>query len=156
MALDPGSSSGRSATGCSVVLVEDHPVLRRRFAGQLADAGLHVVAAVGSLRAGHEAVLAHRPDVAVVDSGLPDGRGVELCREVRDALPQVILLLHAGLVTAVEEQEALALGVEAVVPKGIRGGALVTAVLLHARRRERRAGEQPRGGPDERADRLDR
>jgi DNA-binding response OmpR family regulator len=138
MAPAPGPTPGGPDTGCSVVLVEDHPVLRRRFSGQLAEAGLRVVAAVGSLRAGHDAVLTHRPDVVVVASGLPDGRGVDLCRVLRHALPQVILLLHSGLITAVDECEALDAGVVAVVPKAIRGSGLVSAVLAHARAPGRR------------------
>lgn len=104
-------------------------MLRRRFAGQLADAGLTVVAAVGTAAAGRAAVLDLRPDVAVVDSRLADGRGVELCRAVRGALPQVVLLLHARLLSPAEEREALAVGVRAVVPKSIRGSQLVSVVL---------------------------
>jgi two-component system response regulator DevR len=132
MAPAPGFSPEGSSTDCSVVLVEDHPVLRRRFTDQLADAGLRVVASVGSVEAGRDAVLMHRPDVAVVGSNLPDGRGVDLCRSVLAAFPETILLLHAGVVSAVEEREALDLGVAAVIPKAIRGGYLMTAVLTHS------------------------
>jgi DNA-binding NarL/FixJ family response regulator len=114
-----------------VVLVEDHPVLRRRFAGELIEAGL-TVAAVDSLRAGHEAVAARTPDVAVVDTALPDGRGIDFCRALRTVQPQVVLLLHTGLVNPAEAQEAMEVGVAAVVPKAIRSGDLVAAVLLHA------------------------
>jgi two-component system response regulator DevR len=116
------------------VLVEDHPVLRQQFTGRLTDAGVHVVAAVGSLFAGQDAVISHRPDVAVVASHLRDGRGIELCRTLRTAAPRVVLLLHAGVVTVFEEQEAMDAGVAAVVPKAIRGTALVAAVLAHTRR----------------------
>jgi DNA-binding NarL/FixJ family response regulator len=110
------------------VLVEDHPVLRRRFAGQLVDAGMDVVAAVGTSAAGWAAVRSLDPAVAVIDSRLPDGRGVDLCRTVRRDLPHVALLLHARLISSVEQQEALDAGVAAVVPKGIRGHDLVSAV----------------------------
>ena len=132
MAPAPGFAPGGPSAGCSVVLVEDHPVLRRRIHGQLVAAGLDVLDSVGTAEAGRDAVLAHRPDVAVVASHLPDGRGVDLCRSLRALLPQLVLLLHTGVLSAVEEREALALGVAAVIPKAIRGGELVSAVLLHA------------------------
>jgi len=106
-------------------------LLRRRFAGQLADAGLAVVATVDTCAAGLIAVRDHRPAVVVVDSRLADGRGVEFCRRVRHEIPHMVMLLHTRLITAAEEQEALAAGVAAVVPKAIRGRALVGAVRAH-------------------------
>jgi DNA-binding response OmpR family regulator len=121
----------RHPVACRVVLVEDHPLLRRRFTDQLLDDGLAVVAAVSTCAAGLAAVRDHGPTVVVVDSRLVDGRGVELCRTVRGETPHVVMLLHARLVSAAEEQEALAAGVAAVVPKGIRGRALVSAVRAH-------------------------
>lgn len=121
----------RHPAGCSVVLVEDHPLLRRRFAGQLLDDGFAVVAAVGTCAAGLASVRDHCPTVVVVDSRLADGRGVEFCRTVRGEIPHVVVLLHARLLSAAEEQEARAAGVAAVVPKGIRGRALVSAVRAH-------------------------
>lgn len=130
--MAPQDGSLRSPAGCTVVLVEDHPLLRRRFAGQLTAGGLAVLAAVDTCATGRAAVLDHRPTVVVVDSRLADGPGLELCRALRGELPDVVLLLHARLLTAAEEREALAAGVSAVVPKTIRGGALVDAVHAHA------------------------
>jgi two-component system, NarL family, response regulator DevR len=129
--MAPQSRARQPPTGCSVVLVEDHPLLRRRFAVQLAEAGLAVVATVGSCAAGLVAVRNLRPSIVVVDSRLADGRGIEFCRNVRREIPHVVMLLHTRLITATEEQEAFAAGVAAVVPKAIRGRALVSAVLAH-------------------------
>jgi DNA-binding NarL/FixJ family response regulator len=132
MGTGSGARFGPPPGGVTVVLVEEHPVLLERFTAQLADAGLRVVAAAGTLAAGLDAVLRLRPDVAVVGDGLPDGRGIELCRSACGAVPRLVVLLHAALVTPFEELEAKEAGVAAVVPKAIRGAALVAAVLAHA------------------------
>jgi two-component system response regulator DevR len=123
--------AGPPSGGVTVVLVEEHPVLLENFAGQLTDAGAHVVAAVGTLDSGLSAVLRHRPDIAVIGNGLPDGRGVDLCRAVTQVLPQLVVLLHAAVVTRVEEQEAREAGAAAVIPKAIRSAPLVAAVVSY-------------------------
>lgn len=121
--------TGPSCDGVTVVLVEEHPVLLRSFAGQLAEAGARVVAAVGTLDSGLDAVLFHRPDVAVIGNGLPDGRGVDLCRAVVQVAPRLVVLLHIAVLTRLEEVEAKEAGVAAVVPKTIRSASLVDAVV---------------------------
>lgn len=132
MATGPEVTSGRPASGVTVVLVEEHPVLRQQFARQLGDAGVQVVAAVDTVHTGLDAVLDLRPDVAVIGNPLPDGRGIDLCRALREALPQLVVLLHTAMVTRLEELEAMDAGAAAVIPKGIRGAALVAAVVAHS------------------------
>lgn len=106
-------------------------MLLQRFAGQLANAGLAVVAAAGTLSSGLDAVLRYRPDVAIIGSSLPDGRGVDLCRAVCDVLPGLVVLLHTSVFTRADELEAKQAGAAGAVPKAIRGAALVDAVAAH-------------------------
>ena len=64
-----------------VVLVEDDPATRAYLAGSVrAQAGLRLAAEAGTLRDGIEALKRHRPQVVLVDLGLPDGSGLTLVR----------------------------------------------------------------------------
>ncbi|HEY2194820.1 MAG TPA: response regulator transcription factor [Actinomycetospora sp.] len=119
-----------------VVLVEDHPAVREQLTALLRAAGLDVVAVAGDLRGGHDAVRTARPEVAVVDNRLPDGRGIDLCALLAREAPEVALIVHSGAVTDAETERALALGVAAVVPKSLRGSELLAAVR-HAAGRSR-------------------
>jgi DNA-binding NarL/FixJ family response regulator len=69
-----------------------------------------------------------RPDVAILDMRLPDGDGVEVCREVRSQLPEVACLI----LTSFGDDEALfnavMAGAAGYVLKQIRGTDLVSAV----------------------------
>jgi CheY-like chemotaxis protein len=86
---------------------------------------------------GLEAIRSLRPDLAVVDNRLPDGLGIDLCREISDDLPDVALILHAGMISPLEESQAYEAGVTRVALKSITGEALLAAVAEFA--------ERPRG-----------
>jgi len=117
--------------GTRICLVEDHVVLRDELVNLLVGAGADVLAAVGTVDEGHRVVTAHLPDVAVIDNHLPDGRGIDLCRRLRQAAPEVTLLLHSATLTSADEQEALEAGAAAVVAKAIRGDRLLHAIATH-------------------------
>jgi two-component system response regulator DevR len=74
-----------------------------------------------------------RPDVAVLDDRLPDGSGIEVCREIRSSLPSVACLI----LTSYDDDEALfaaiMAGAAGYVLKQIRGTDLVDAVHRVAR-----------------------
>ncbi|WP_324274707.1 response regulator transcription factor [Blastococcus brunescens] len=69
-----------------------------------------------------------RPDIVLVDMRLPDGNGAELCRGLRDRMPEVRCLV----LTSFAEQEALDAAVRAgasgFLLKQVRGPALISAV----------------------------
>ncbi len=71
-----------------VLIVEDEPEFMRRFStAVLGDAGLGLVAAVSTGAAGIAMLDLERPDVLLVDLGLPDMNGVELIRHASRHLP---------------------------------------------------------------------
>lgn len=116
---------GPSAT---VVLIEDHPTVREHLVELLRAAGLDVVEAAFDVASGYEAVVRLRPDIAVVDNRLPDGRGVVLCEILAREVPETALIVHSGAVTAEETEQAMAAGVHAVVPKSLRSSRLLEAL----------------------------
>jgi DNA-binding NarL/FixJ family response regulator len=76
------------APALSVVLVEDDPATRAYVAGRVrAQEGLSLAADVGTLGEGFEALKRHRPQVVLVDLGLPDGSGLKLIRAASALCP---------------------------------------------------------------------
>ena len=72
----------------TVFLVDDHELVRRGVAELIDDEpDLTVVGQASSVAEAMARAPALGPDVAVLDVRLPDGNGVELCRDLRAALP---------------------------------------------------------------------
>ena len=117
-----------------VFLLDDHEVVRQGVRALLESTGEVVV--VGEAGLAGEAVArirAVRPRVAILDVRLPDGNGVEVCREVRNDLPDV----HCLMLTSYSDDEALfeaiMAGASGYVLKQIRGNELIQAVRRVAR-----------------------
>jgi DNA-binding NarL/FixJ family response regulator len=112
-----------------VFLLDDHQVVREGVRRLLeADKDLTVVGEAGSAEEALADIPAARPDVAVLDVRLPDGNGVDVCREIRSRHPGVACLI----LTSFADDEALAhavlAGAAGYVLKQIQGNELVTAV----------------------------
>jgi DNA-binding NarL/FixJ family response regulator len=112
----------------TAVLVERNPTVRHLLTLQCADAGILVLAAVGTLGEGRLAITGCQPDVAVIDDRLPDGRGVDLCRTLAVEEPEITLLLHTGVLAADDVREALDAGAAAVVLRTIRAESLLDMI----------------------------
>jgi DNA-binding NarL/FixJ family response regulator len=112
-----------------VFLLDDHEVVRRGLADLLqAEGDIEVVGESGSAPEAARRIPALRPDVAVLDARLPDGNGIDVCRDVRAVDPSI-----KGLIlTSYEDDEALfaaiMAGAAGYVLKQIRGTDLVDAV----------------------------
>ena len=73
-----------------VFLLDDHEIVRRGVRELLeSEPDLTVIGEASNAAEALARVPALRPDVAVLDVRLPDGNGVEVCRELRSALPQL-------------------------------------------------------------------
>lgn len=112
-----------------VFLVDDHEVVRRGVADLLdEDAGLEVVGEAATVAEALVRVPTVEPDVAVLDVRLPDGNGVELCRELRSRMPE----LRCVMLTSYSDEQAMLdsilAGAAGYVLKDIRGTDLVGAV----------------------------
>lgn len=112
-----------------VFLLDDHEVVRRGLADLLGmESDIVVVGEAGTAREAVPRIKATRPDVAVLDVRLPDGSGVEVCRDVRSHNPDV----KALMLTSYADDEALfdsiIAGAAGYCLKDIRGHDLVGAV----------------------------
>ena len=112
-----------------VFLLDDHEVVRRGLVDLLQAAGdIEVVGESGLAQEATRRIPALRPDVAVLDARLPDGNGIDVCRDVR-AIDSTIKGL---ILTSYEDDEALfaaiMAGAAGYVLKQIRGTDLVDAV----------------------------
>jgi DNA-binding NarL/FixJ family response regulator len=113
----------------TVVVVDDHSILRELIAAHLREAGFHVVATAGSLAAGEQAVAEHQPHVLVLDDQLPDGAGVGLCRALTRRMPHLRVVIHSTVVTPWDRAEAFAAGAVDVVLKAITIELLTAAIV---------------------------
>jgi DNA-binding response OmpR family regulator len=124
-----------SAPRASVLVIEDEPEIRRILRGALESEGYRVVEAAGARRGTLDAG-SHKPDLAIVDLGLPDFDGVEVIRRIRAWSPMPIVVLSARIQER-SKIEALDAGADDYVTKPFGVGELLARVrvaLRHATR----------------------
>ncbi len=116
-------------TRIRVFLLDDHEVVRRGLHDLLESEGdIEIVGESGSAREATARIPALRPDVAVLDARLPDGSGIDVCRDVRSTDPSI----KALILTSYDDDEALfaaiMAGAAGYVLKQIGAGDLVDSV----------------------------
>ena len=112
-----------------VFLVDDHEVVRRGLADLLAaDPELEVIGDAGSVSEAKVRIAALKPDVAVLDVRLPDGSGIELCRDLLSDLPELRCLMLTSFTSDEAMLEAILAGASGYVVKDIRGMELASAI----------------------------
>jgi DNA-binding NarL/FixJ family response regulator len=117
----------------TVVLVEDHALTRAGLRTALDASGdLVVVAEAGDGPSGLDAIVAHRPDVAVIDLGLPGIDGIELTRRARLASPQTRIAILTVQDLETEIHAALAAGADAYSLKTSPPDRIVAAIRVAA------------------------
>jgi DNA-binding NarL/FixJ family response regulator len=114
----------------AVFLVDDHEVVRQGVRALLESSGeIAVVGEADTYETALSRIHAVQPRVAVLDVRLPDGNGVELCREIRSRQPEVSCLMLTSYSDDEALFEAIMAGASGYVLKQIRGSELVDAVL---------------------------
>ncbi|MGA9679658.1 MAG: response regulator transcription factor [Mycobacterium sp.] len=112
-----------------VFLVDDHEVVRRGLSDLLAsDPELEVIGDAGSVSEAMVRIPAVEPDVAVLDVRLPDGNGIELCRDLLSELPELRCLMLTSFTSDEAMLEAILAGASGYVVKDIRGMELAQAI----------------------------
>ena len=112
-----------------VFLLDDHEVVRRGIADLLSlESDMEVVGEAGSATDALHRIPAARPDVAVLDVRLPDGTGIEVCRDARSMLPDLKCLMLTSYADDEALFDAIMAGASGYVLKDIKGNDLVEAV----------------------------
>jgi DNA-binding NarL/FixJ family response regulator len=112
-----------------VFLLDDHEVVRRGLRELFeAEEDLTVVGEGATAEEALARVPATKPDVAVLDVRLPDGDGVEVCRDLRSAMPELKCLMLTSFADDEALFSAILAGASGYVLKQIKGSDLVSAV----------------------------
>jgi len=127
--MDDSTDLSAPAAPVRVFLLDDHEIVRRGIADLLLSAGgIEIVGEAGTAAEALRRIPAARPDVAVLDARLPDGSGIDVCRDVRSANPEV----RCVILTSYDDNDALFAAVMAgaagYLLKEIRGTSLVDGI----------------------------
>lgn len=110
-------------------LLDDHEVVRRGLRELFeAEEDLTVVGEAATAEEAMARVPATHPDVAVLDVRLPDGDGVEVCRDLRSAMPELKCLMLTSFADDEALFSAILAGASGYVLKQVKGSDLVSAV----------------------------
>src|SRR6266536_3385702 len=98
-----------------------------------ADGDIRVVGEAGTAEEARSSIPLTRPDVAVLDVRLPDGSGVEVCREIRSQHPEIQCLMLSAFDDDEAVVQSILAGASGYVLKQIKDGNIVNALHLIAR-----------------------
>jgi DNA-binding NarL/FixJ family response regulator len=126
--------------------MDDHEIVRQGLRALLESHDeFEVVGEAATAAEGHARIPPLRPDVAVLDVRLPDGDGVQVCRDVRAAAPEIRCLMLTSFADDEALFDAIMAGASGYVLKQIKGTDIVTSSLFPGARRVRRPLHPPRG-----------
>jgi two-component system response regulator DevR len=125
---EPGAE-GLPQPPIRIFLLDDHEVVRRGIADLLGSVpGFEIVGEAATAEEARRRIPAVRPDVAILDGRLPDGSGIDVCRDIRSELPDTYCLI----LTSYDDQDAVLAsvlaGASGYVLKEVRGSGLIDAV----------------------------
>ena len=112
-----------------LLVVDDHEVVRQGLVALLdRREGFEVVAQAGTVAESIEQARAHQPDIVVMDVRLPDGSGIEACREIRAELPATRVVMLTSYPDEEAVLSAIIAGASGYLLKQIRARDLVAAL----------------------------
>ena len=112
-----------------LLVVDDHEVVRQGLVA-LRDRRetFQVVAEAGTVAEAIDQARRHRPDIVIMDVRLPDGSGIEACREIRAELPETRVVMLTSYPDEEAVLSAIVAGASGYLLKQIRARDLVTAL----------------------------
>lgn len=109
--------------------MDDHELVRRGLSDLIASApDMEVVGEAGTCAEGLHGIVVKRPDVAVLDVRLPDGSGIEVCRDLRVMAPEINVLMLTSYADDEALLSAVLAGAHGYVLKDIRSGDLLQMI----------------------------
>lgn len=112
----------------SVLIVDDHPMVREGLAGVLARHHMRIVGLAANGKQALEMYFAHRPDVMLLDLRLPDQSGFDVVRTVLKEDPGARIVILSSAQGDASIYTAISLGVRGYLLKGIDGATLAEHV----------------------------
>jgi DNA-binding NarL/FixJ family response regulator len=113
----------------TLLVVDDHEVVRQGLVALLdRREGLQVVAQAGSVAESIDQARRFKPDIVVMDVRLPDGSGIEACREIRSELPATRVIMLTSYPDEEAVLSAIVAGASGYLLKQIRARDLVAAI----------------------------
>ena len=117
-----------------IMLVDDHEVVREGLRALLTRReGFEVIAQAGSVAEAVKGAAKAQPDVVVMDVRLPDGSGIEACREIREQRPETRVVILTSYADEDAVFASILAGASGYVLKQTRGSAVADAVAAAAR-----------------------
>jgi len=118
-----------TANPLRILVVDDHEIVRQGLVSLLERReGFQVVAQAGTVAEATENARKFQPDLVIMDVRLPDGSGIEACREIRAEFPTTRIII----LTSYPDEEAvfasIVAGASGYLLKQIRGRDLVAAI----------------------------
>jgi two-component system, NarL family, response regulator DevR len=130
---DSSDSAGVDAP-VRVYLLDDHELVRRGLSELLStEDGIEVVGDSGSAHEASRRIPALRPNVAILDARLPDGSGIDVCRDIRSIDPSIKAIILTSYDDEAALLSAIMAGASGYVLKQVRGTALVDGIRRVAR-----------------------
>ncbi len=112
-----------------IMVVDDHEVVRQGLVALLDRRdGLDVVAQAGTVAEAIAEAARFEPDLVVMDVRLPDGSGIEACREIRAARPETRVIMLTSYPDEEAVLSAIIAGASGYLLKQVRGRDLVAAL----------------------------
>jgi two-component system, NarL family, response regulator DevR len=124
----------QSAQPLTLLVVDDHEVVRQGLVALLGRRPeFHVVAEAGSVAEALDAARRFQPDLVIMDVRLPDGSGIEACREIRADLPDTRVVMLTSYPDEDAVLSAIVAGASGYLLKQVRARDLVAALESVAR-----------------------
>ncbi len=112
-----------------VFLLDDHEVVRRGVRELIeGEDDMHVVGEAGTAEEANGRIPATSPNVAVLDVRLPDGDGIEVCREIRSKHPEIACIMLTSFSDDEAVYSAVMAGAAGYVLKQVRGSDLIDGI----------------------------
>jgi two-component system, OmpR family, KDP operon response regulator KdpE len=128
--------------GTPILVVDDEPAIRRLLRASLGVAGYHVVEAADAA-SGLAALARDRPDLVLLDLGLPDRDGLDVVRSMREAGDRTPIIILSSRGEESAKVEALDLGADDYVTKPFGIDELVARIRAALRHRFHAQGAEP-------------
>ncbi|WP_052274292.1 response regulator [Arthrobacter sp. L77] len=130
--MQNAGNEDQQVKGVTVFLLDDHELVRRGLRELLETEGCVIVGETGSAEEATRRIPALSPDISILDARLPDGTGMEVCRNVRSIDPS----LSCVILTSHDDRQALCgavlAGAAGYILKEMLGSDLVGKVLRAA------------------------